>query len=70
MHAVDPTHNDLFLAELAALDHELVEIDGKQLKPSQCYHVEVDPVHILFNENCPPSVKEKVNAILTRYRYQ
>ena len=36
MHAVDPTHNDLLLAELAALDEELVEIDGKQLKPNQC----------------------------------
>lgn len=54
-------------AELAKLDHELVEIDGKQLKPSQCYHLETDPAHVLFNTNCPESLKEKIQAILFKY---
>ncbi len=70
MHAIDKTHHEYLLAELEALDHELVEIDGKKLKPSQCYHLELDPMHILFNENCPESLKEKINSLLKRFRYQ
>ncbi len=56
------------LAELDTLDKEPVEINGKQLKASQCYHIGVNPTHVLFNTNCPASLKEKVNTILARYR--
>jgi hypothetical protein len=56
------------LAELDTLDKEPVEINGKQLKASQCYHIGVNPTHVLFNTNCPESLKEKVNTILARYR--
>lgn len=69
MHAIDKTHHEHLLAELEALDNELVEVDGKKLKPSQCYHLELDPMHILFNSNCPESLKEKINSILKRFRY-
>ncbi|MBC7875358.1 MAG: hypothetical protein H7Y01_15260, partial [Ferruginibacter sp.] len=34
-------------SELNDLDQELIEIDGHRLKPSQCYHFDVDPVHML-----------------------
>jgi hypothetical protein len=54
-------------AELTALDHDLVEIDGQRLKPSQCYRFEVEPTHLLFNTNCPDSLKQKVQAILAKY---
>ena len=53
--------------ELRALDKHNIEVDGKQLKPSQCYRVGVSPAHILFNTNCPDSVKQKVQAILSKY---
>ena len=53
--------------ELKELDNELVEIDGTRLKPSQCYHFEADPLHVLFNTNCPDSLKQKVEAILSRH---
>ena len=46
--------------ELRALDEHNIEVDGKQLKPSQCYRVGVSPAHILFNTNCPDSIKQKV----------
>jgi len=70
MHAIDRTHYEHFLEELEALDQDLIDVGGKSLKPSQCYHVGVDPTHVLFNSNCPESLKEKINAIMTRYRFQ
>lgn len=69
MHAIDRTEHQMLLEELDALDHETIEVEGRRMKPSQCYHVSVDPVHVLFNENCPESLKERVNTILKRYRY-
>ena len=52
---------------LLDLDKEMVDIDGKKIKPSQCYRLETDPAHVLFNTNCPPSLKERVEALLTKY---
>jgi hypothetical protein len=54
-------------AELDELDKSPVEIDGIKLKPSQCYHFNLDPVHVLFNTNCPDTLKQKVEAILSKY---
>lgn len=58
---------DKVQAELDELDHDLVEIDGAQIKPSQCYRFETNPAHVLFNTNCPDSLKEKVQSILAKY---
>jgi hypothetical protein len=54
-------------AELASLDTDKIKIDGKWLKPSQCYHLGVNPGHILFNTNCPDTLKEKIQSILSKY---
>lgn len=54
-------------AELQALDLEMVEVEGKKLKPSQCYRFGFNPAHILFNTNCPDSIKKQVKAILDKY---
>lgn len=53
--------------ELHALDDHSVEVNGKILKPSQCYHVGVSPAHIIFNTNCPEAIKQQVQAILDKY---
>jgi hypothetical protein len=53
--------------ELTELDHEMIEVNGKQLKPSQCYRFGTDPAHLLFNTNCPPQLKTKIEAILKKY---
>jgi hypothetical protein len=53
--------------ELTALDRELVNADGVQLKPSQCYHFGIDPLHVLFNTNCPDDLKQKVQDIISRH---
>ena len=58
---------DKVIAELQELDKEILEINGKRLKPSQCYHFCFDPFHLLFNTNCPDSLKEKILSIFKRY---
>jgi hypothetical protein len=70
MHAMDSGWYEQFQQELEALDKEMIEVDGKQLKPSQCYHIGIDPTHILFNTNCPATLKDRINAILERYRFK
>lgn len=69
MHAINKTEHELFVEELEALDRDMIEVDGRMMKPSQCYHVGIDPTHVLFNENCPDQLREKVQGILKRYRY-
>lgn len=55
------------VSDLQALDNELVDIEGNKLKPSQCYHLETEPLHMLFNTNCPDSLKEKLRAIVAKH---
>jgi hypothetical protein len=52
---------------LTELDQEMVDADGVLLKPSQCYHFDVDPVHVLFNTNCPDDLREKVQRIIASH---
>jgi hypothetical protein len=68
MNAVNETMHSRMKAELKALDAEIIEVDGILLKPSQCYRVSTDSGHILFNTNCPDTLKERINAILERYK--
>ena len=54
-------------AALQELDKELVDVNGNQLKPSQCYRLDTDPVHMLFNTNCPDTLKKKIEDILLQH---
>jgi hypothetical protein len=45
----------------------MVDVSGERLKPSQCYHFDNNPPHLLFNTNCPHSLKDKIKAIITKY---
>jgi len=64
---LDPAVVEKLTEELRALDEDMVELEGRQLKPSHCFRVNLDPVHVLFNTNCPDSLKEKVEALLTKH---
>ncbi len=54
-------------AELDQLDQIFIEVDGQFIKPSQCYHLETNPPHILYNLNCPDMLKQKLEMILSRF---
>jgi len=64
---VDQFVIDRIKTDLGELDRELVEVEGNRLKPSQCYRIGINPLHVLFNTDCPDKVKEKVQAILFKY---
>lgn len=66
MQASERSFDERLQDELAALDDVPVEVDGKLLKPSQCYHLEMEPRHILFNTNCPDSLREMIMNIVNR----
>jgi hypothetical protein len=53
--------------ELEDLEKEKVEVEGKLISPGKCYHLGIDPPHILFNTNCPDKLKERITAILSKY---
>ena len=53
--------------ELKELEKTEVEANGVRMKASQCYHFETDPPHVLFNTNCPSSLKEQIQTILSRH---
>ncbi|MFI5128563.1 MAG: hypothetical protein ACHQFX_01170 [Chitinophagales bacterium] len=64
---IDAVRIERIKAELSELDNELVNADGVQLKPGQCYHFETNPLHVLFNTNCPDELKQKVEEIISRH---
>ena len=70
MHSVDRNWNEGLLAELEALDKEMICVDGKYMSPGQCYHIATDPPHILFNTNCPQELKDRIRRILKKYSFQ
>ena len=57
----------LLKAELKKLDKETLLVNGKKLKPSQCYRLTENPTNFLFNTNCPENLKDKLNWILNKY---
>ncbi len=53
-----------------AFDQVRVELDALNVQwpdSEKCYHVELDPPHVLFNLNCPKELEKRVREILFRY---
>ena len=61
--------NDLpkLKSELQTLDTAYVIVEGKQLKPSSCYYFSDNPAHILYNTNCPDTLRHTIEDILQKY---
>ena len=59
----------LIQQELNLLDEQPILLNGKLVKPSQCYHFSADPLHILYNTNCPDELMTKVEAILLKHKH-
>ena len=69
-HQINQFELEKIKAELMQLDRDLVEADGIRLKPSQCYRFETNPPHILFNTNCPDTLRQKVQDIISRHIHE
>ncbi len=53
--------------ELNDLDRQLILVKGRMMKPSQCFRYETDPLHYMFNTNCPDELKQQVESIFKKY---
>ena len=60
-------YEQLLQEELKMLDSQEITLNGSLVKPSQCYHWESDPAHLLYNTNCPPDLKQKLKDIIAKY---
>ncbi len=53
--------------DLDELNREWMNIEGNSLSAVQCYHLETNPPHFLFNANCPETLRQKLEFILHKY---
>ena len=53
--------------DLDMLNREWMDIAGSNLSATQCYHLETNPPHFLFNMNCPDTLRQKLTGILHKY---
>jgi hypothetical protein len=56
------------IKELERLDEQLMLLDDKPVRASQCFRLSGNPPQVIYNTNCPEDLKQKVEAILLRYR--
>lgn len=68
MEALKKEELEKLQAELHELEANDIIIDGKHLKPSNCYYVGSNPLHILYNTNCPDTLKQSIENILAKYK--
>ncbi len=52
------------------LDNGNVVVNGMELAACKCYHYSLNPVHVLFNDNCPESLKQRIKEIFERNEVQ
>lgn len=65
--SIHKNDSSLLQEELAKLDEELILLGGQLVKPSTCYRFSADPLHVLYNTNCPETLMEKIGHILSKY---
>ncbi len=58
----------LIQEELDKLEGQLILLDGKLIKPSQCYRFSGNPPYVLYNTNCPEDLMKKIEDILAKYK--
>ena len=65
--SITPEYLEMLKAELRDLDQQYVNIGRRKMRPSQCYRIDINPIHLLFNTNCPDELKRKLEAIVSKY---
>ena len=53
--------------ELDDLEKTVFTGDGLPLLASQCYRLTDNSPHVLYNENCPDSLKQQIEEVLLKY---
>ena len=55
-----------YMAIMDAMDklsQATIDVNGIKLEACNCYHYSLNPVHVLFNDNCPESLKQHIKQI-------
>lgn len=50
--------------DLEKLNETDMVIDGRKVKPCTCYYFDTDPLHVLYNTNCPEMLKNEIERII------
>jgi hypothetical protein len=58
---------DQLREDLDDLNREWMTINGTDLSAVQCYHLETNPPHFLFNLNCPEGLRQKLRDLLEKH---
>jgi len=53
--------------DLDKLNEAAIIVDGKYIKPGGCYYFGTDPLHVLYNTNCPGIIKTEIEKIITTH---
>lgn len=53
--------------DLDKLNRNWMNIEGINMSAAQCYHLETNPPHFLFNTNCPEFLRHELESILHKY---
>ncbi len=52
---------------LDQIQQELDALNDHWSDAGKCYYFQTDPPHVLFNENCPEELQDRVRDILFKY---
>lgn len=64
---VDAHIAQLIQRDLEKLNASGIMVDGKPIDPGSCYYFGADPLHVLYNTNCPDMLKKEIEKIITTY---
>ena len=66
--AIEPGTQQALKAAMDALGNRTVLIDGTEMPACKCYYFSLNPLHVLFNDNCPELLKESIRSIFNHYQ--
>ena len=65
--AIEQGKQDAIKGAMEALGNNTITVDGVETQANRCYYFSLNPPHVLFNDNCPESLKESILSIFSYY---
>ena len=64
---IPPQHLNTLKKAIDSVNNSSILVEGVQTSPQACYHIETDPVNVLFNLNCPDILRTAIGGIIEKY---
>lgn len=68
--AIEQGRQDAIKGAMEALGNNTVVVDGVVTQACKCYYFSLNPPHVLFNDNCPETLKETIRSIFSYYEVE